>query len=183
MRKWVLLIAVVISMAVFAGCLGGEGEGDGGEPEIIYTMKNNGAWGPVSGYTGESEASNIDITFNDSYIAEITLILTWTDTNNNGDPEPAADDTFTMEITGPNGTEPVKKSGAGNKLEASVKFPQNADEPVENGMGWNVKITCDPGQGSSGGPGLGFFIIYADSGNDWTLNVKYSYLAPMVEGT
>jgi hypothetical protein len=182
MHKWVLLIAVVVTMAAVAGCLG---EGDAGgedEEKVVYQMKNNGAWGPVSGYTGENEVSSVDINFNDTYIAEITLVLTWTDTNNNGDPEPAQDDTFTMEITGPNGTEPVQKTGAGNKVEASVKFPQIADEPVTNNAGWNVKITCEPGQGSSGGPGLGLFIIYSDSGNDWTLNAEYSYLAPVVEG-
>ncbi|UCG70704.1 MAG: hypothetical protein JSV09_06735 [Thermoplasmata archaeon] len=178
-----LLIILIVFTTAISGCLGGEGEGSK-ETEITYAVMAGGRDGPYEGYTGENDESTVDITFNHTYIVQASFRLTWTDTNNNGDPESAQDDTFTIEVTPPNGSgEPAKNSGAGNSLTLDIDSPQNHEEPMDNGAGWHVKITCDPGQGSSGGPGLGIWIIWTDSGNDWILNVEYKYLQAVEETT
>lgn len=178
-----LLIILIVFATAISGCLGGGGE-DTKESNITYMMKAGGKDGPYEGYTGENDESTVDINFNHTFITQATFKLTWTDTNNNGDPESSQDDTFTIEVTPPNGSgEPAKTSGAGSSLTLDIDSPQNFEEPVENNVGWNVKITCAPGEGSSGGPGLGILIFWADSGNDWTLNVEYKYLEAIQEST
>ncbi|UCE73927.1 MAG: hypothetical protein JSV56_13045 [Methanomassiliicoccales archaeon] len=178
-----LLIILIVFATAISGCLGG-GEEDTKEPVITYVVKAGGKDGPYSGYTGENDETTVDINFNHTYIVQATFKLTWTDTNNNGDPESSQDDTFTIEVTPPNGSgEPAKNSGAGSSVTLDIDSAQNLEEPMENSVGWKVKITCEPGEGSSGGPGLGIFIFWADSGNDWTLNVEYKYLQAMEETT
>lgn len=182
-KKICLLTILIVFTAAFSGCLGGGGE-DTKESKIEYVVRSGGTYGPVEGHTNEGEESTVDINLNSTYITEATFRLTWTDTNNNGDPEPGQDDTFTIEVTPPNGSgEPDSNSGAGSSLSLEIDVPQNLEEPTQNDAGWNVKITIAPGSGSSGGPGLGIVIIWADSGNDWTLNVEYKYLQALEETT
>jgi len=182
-KKICLLIIITIFMAAFSGCLGGGGE-DNKETQIEYVVRSGGTYGPEEGRTEEGQESTLDITLNSTYITQAIFKLTWTDTNNNGDPESAQDDTFTIEVTPPNGSgEPDSNSGAGSSLSLEIDVPQNLEEPTQNDAGWKVKITIQPGQGSSGGPLLGIFIIYSDTGNDWKLNVEYKYLQALEETT
>lgn len=182
MRKLVLVIAVIIVMAAFAGCLGEDDEKKK-EPKITYVAKASGPLPAINGHTSENEETSVDLPFNETYITQVSLKLTWTDTNDAGDPESAEDDTFTIEVIPPNGTgEPERKSGMGNQLVLTFDAPQNVEEPIENGAGWKVKITIDPGEGSTG-PGLGIVLIYNDGGNDWTLNMEYKYLQASEETT
>ena len=174
-KEFGVLLIFIVSFAVFSGCLGG-GEEGGGSVKTEWVTRSGGRWGPTSGYTGENDETTVNVDFNHTHISQATFKLTWTDTNNNGDPESAQDDKFTIEVTPPNGSgEPTKKSGSGSSLTLEVSAGQNIEEPVQNGAGWMDKITIDPGQGTTA-PGFGLVIIYSDSGNDWTLNVEYSYL-------
>ncbi len=176
MRKWVVLIVTIVIMTVFAGCLGSGEDNKGEEIKITYVNKSGGAWGPVTGYTSENDETIVNVNFNDSYINEATFKLTWTDLNDAGDPESAQDDQFTIQVTPPNGSgEPQSTTGAGSSLTLTVKSPQNIEEPQDNGKNWVILITIVPGEGTTA-PGLGQFIWYADSGNDWTLRVEYKYM-------
>ena len=174
-NKFGLLLIFIVSFAVFSGCLGGGDEG-GDTPKTEWVVRGGGNWGPKSGRTEENEETIVTVDFNHTHISGATFKLTWTDTNAPGDPEPAQDDRFTIEVTPPNGSgEPTKKSGTGSSLSLDVSAGQNIEEPVENGKGWRVTITIEPGEGSTG-PGPGPLIIYTDSGNDWTLKVEYKFL-------
>ncbi len=174
-KKFGLLLIFIVSFAVFSGCLGGGDEG-GDSVKTEWVSRTGGSWGPTSGYTGENDETIVNVDFNHTHISGATFKLTWTDTNNNGDPESAQDDKFTIEVTPPNGSgEPTKKSGSGSSLTVEVSAGQNIEEPVENGKGWKVTITIEPGEGSTA-PGLGQFVWFADTGNDWTLKVEYKFL-------
>lgn len=104
-KKIGLLIILTVFLVAISGCLGGEAENKE-TPNVEYVTKTGGIWGPQNGHTEENEETIVDVNFEHQYISEVTFTLTWTDYNNNGDPEPAQDDRFTLEVTPPNGRSP-----------------------------------------------------------------------------
>jgi len=183
MKKVKIVMAFLLILTILiVGCLG-NGSEEPTEPEFTMVARSGGPLPAVNGHTEENEETTVDVPFNETFITQATFKLTWTDTNNNGDPESAQDDKFTIEVTPPNGSgEPETKSGTGNTLSLTVDVPQNIEEPVENGVGWIVKITIEPGEGTTA-PGFGRFIWYTDTGNDWALTIEYKYLEAVEETT
>jgi MFS family permease len=141
--------------------------------------------GPVTRSGGSTEgAETIEtIEVEETNIVEIIFTLTWTD-------EPAASgigqyenqpDRFSLEILSPDSqtTGPESASNPQNgqgTISISVDYSPNKD-PYMNGTGvYNVSITCDSAGDHT--PSIGPGIIrqpVSDNGNDWNLEITYSY--------
>lgn len=180
-KKLLAVLAVIIAFTFFTGCLGGSSEGESdGETNKEYSTRADGVWGPENGHTNEGEDTIVDITFNHQFITEVTFVLTWVDTNDNGDEEAASDDVFTVSAGPPNGTE-EGGSGSGGQLQFTVRSGIHREEPVDNNAGWKLTINIEPGEGTTA-PAFGVLVWWEDTGNDWQLSATYSYLvAPEAE--
>jgi MFS family permease len=131
------------------------------------------------GYSAENSNTEISITLSQEEdiknLESVTFTLTWQDEPDYSGRHSNQPDSFTLKINSPEGS--ASDSGQQNDGYASVTIefdPQN--DPYFNGTGeYQITIQCDncgdhelwrPSGGVQDQP---------DNGNDWSLDVKYSY--------
>jgi len=170
-----LMVAMVLGAAAGAQFYD-PGKGDGGgapdKPEVPVEEVYLNGW---SGSLGEGE----DITFNGSIEAKVTWIevtLTWTDesdyTLRTNEP-----DGFTLTVTA--GEETMSDSGEnprGGEGELVVAFNMDNEDPpyIED---YEIEVVLHYCGDQEGPAGLGGPLTVPDDGNEYTLELVYSYYA------
>jgi hypothetical protein len=178
MRKWVLLIAITITMAAFAGCLGGGSEGPKENPTGLVlkhgTVETMSGWINEDG--NEHASQSFPITLNDTNIVSVkfTISVEDSDPEHSETDEGSNSDDITVTITGNNETE--TKQGP-TPLSATIEFksPQGLETPVYLSSSWNIQIDAELG----GGKPMFIFgrIVYIDQGIAYKISGDYSYMA------
>jgi hypothetical protein len=178
MRKLVLLIAVIIILAAFAGCLGGEA-GEKKDKEILLVQKT-GKIAPLSGWIDEDgnehASQSFEVVLNDTNIVTAKFSIKVDDSNpeNSETDDGSAPDEITVTVSSGNSSE--KKSGP-TPYSTMVEFkaPGGTEAPQYLDSRWTVQIEADLG----GGKPMFIFgrIVYIDQGVAYTINAEYTYMA------
>lgn len=181
MRKWVLLIAVVVTVAALAGCLGGDDDAEGEEtPELV---QKHGTITPISGWLdddGNQHASgSIGVTLNDTNIVKIkfSVVIEDSDAEHSESDQGSDPDELTVVVMGGNETNELKGTTPFRR-DFEFKSMASSEESQYLGQSWTVNIDAALGGGK---PTYFFgFIVYIDQGVAYTIEGEYTYMAPEI---
>lgn len=135
---------------------------------------------PINKYAQEGSEETYTLLIAESNVRRVSFTISWTD-------EPDADlrhsngpDTFTISVTGPDGS--ISDTGTGSNGEIALGF-ELIDEsdtsitfPFENGTGeWKIVISVSAGDQDPIVPGPFNMRTFQDQGNDFTLDMGYEY--------
>jgi len=181
MRKWVLLMAVVVSMAALAGCLGGDDEAEGEEtPELV---QKHGTIMPMSGWIdddgNEHASASIGINLNNTNIVQVKFSVTIDDSDPEHSETDQGSDPDQVTVVAMGGNETNDISGATpykRDFEFKAKAgPQGSEYLAQS---WTINIDAELGGGK---PTYFFgFIVYIDQGVAYTIEGEYTYMAPEI---
>jgi hypothetical protein len=173
----VLLIIMMVILAAFAGCLGGEAEKKKPkEPTLVQKQATNPPQSGWIDHDGNQHASApLGVNLNDTNIVSVKFTIKVEDSDaDHSDTDQGSDpDQVTITVGGGNTTE--KKSGS-TPFTATISFvaPGGTEAPQYLDSGWTVQIDAELG----GGKPVYFFgfIVYVDQGVSYTINAEYSYM-------
>jgi hypothetical protein len=178
MRKLVLVIAVIIVMAAFAGCLGGEAEKKKSNTPVLVpkNAKSPTQSGWIDDDGNEHASAPITVGLNDTNIVHVkfTIRVDDSDPAHSDSDEGSNPDDVTVTISSGNDTE---KKGGPTPFSATIEFnaPGGTEAPEYLDQSWTVQIDADLG----GGKPMYFFglIVWIDQGIAYTVDCEYSYMA------
>jgi hypothetical protein len=177
MRKLVIIIASVLILAAFAGCLGeGDKEKKQKPPEMTLkqgTIQEMSGWIQEDG--NEHAAQDFPLSLNNSNIVsiEITVMVEDSDGEHAETDQGSDPDSISVTVAGGNNTE--TKDGItpfSAIFEFTVQGGQEATDFLDGA--WSVHIDAALGGGK---PRFFFgFIIWIDQGVAYTISGQYTYL-------
>jgi hypothetical protein len=180
MRKWILIIALILIMASLAGCLGGEGDDDTKPPVLVQkkgTIPQQSGW--IENGGNEHAHGEFTININDTNVIHIKITVRVEDSNpeNQETDEGSDPDDVTVTINADNTSE--EQNGM-TPFSREWKFsaPQSMEddeEPVY--LSQSVGIVIDAELGGGKPMFLFGFIIYIDQGIQYTIEGEYTYMA------
>jgi hypothetical protein len=178
MRKLVLVIAVVIVMAAFAGCLGGEAEKKKENPPVLVpkNVQSPSQSGWIDNDGNDHASAPITFALNDTNIVNVkfTIKVDDSDQANSETDEGSNPDDVIVSISSGNDTE--KKSGP-TPLSATIEFtaPGGTEAPEYLDQSWTVQIDAELNGGKP--IFLGFVWVYVDQGVAYKVDCEYTYMA------
>jgi len=129
----------------------------------------------IEGHSNENSEDDYYIEITHPNVLEVTATLTWQDEPDNGARYSNEPDEFSISITPPNGTGVTSDTQSNGRVSVEISFiPQN--DPYFNGTGeYIITVQCHIcGDQTLRRPSIGFFDV-DDTGNDWTLEIGYTY--------
>jgi hypothetical protein len=136
-----------------------------------------GTFDDFSERSDENSESMETVIIDESMVKSITVTLVWSD-------EPDADalhdnqpDSFTLNVTAPNGTFSDDGPADNGNLEVKLNFAPTSPADPEGTGTYEIEIICgDCGDQTPTGPNpFGRRRTFSDTENDWTLSVEYEY--------
>jgi hypothetical protein len=179
----VLLIIMIVILAAFAGCLGGEAEEKKAKtPTLVQKHAKNPTLSGWIDHDGNQHASgSIGVNLNETNIVQVkfTVKVEDSDADHSETDQGSDPDDVTVTISGGNFSE--KKTGI-TPFSTQLDFgaPGGTETPQYLDSGWTVQIDSNLG----GGKPVYFFgfIVYVDQGVAYTIDADYTYMAPEETG-
>jgi len=130
----------------------------------------------IDGHSNENTEDDYYIEITHPNVLEVTITLSWQDEPDDSNRYNNEPDEFSISIAPPNGTGVTSTTQSNGRVSAEISFiPQN--DPYFNGTGEYIITvlchTCGDQEPIIPDP-LGFRTI-SDTGNDWTLEVGYTF--------
>ncbi len=191
--SYIVLFLTICSLAsvTFMGCTDKKVIDSGPEYESItekdqkFGHLDNPEWDPSGNIN-----SQFDYDMNGSILVGVKAILTWTDDHHGSDSQDIYD-VFSLTISA--GSNSVSKQDGTGRIELklgvdtagnSTDENETADQDVPQGIGdaFSVTVACIECGTYDQFPFVGPFISYWDTGNDFSVDIEYDYLEPIVTG-
>jgi hypothetical protein len=177
MRKMVLLIIMMVILAAFAGCLGGEGKSKPKTVEMVRatgTANAEGAHELLAQASPESGSETVEITIPEGNITGVKIDVRVSDDDDGTPPD---------QVSGSVG-------GSGGGLDYNDTLPNsptpytgtvsfNAGEGLYLPMNWKITIDVVCHASDSQTPGFFIWIGTPDNGFSYNVTITYTYLVPM----
>lgn len=181
MRKLVLVIAVIIVMAAFAGCLGGdEGKKKSNEPEMVEASGTTGTEGSVETLAQgppETVVETVEIIIPDGNVTSVAISIKVSDDDDGTNPDQVSG---TVEGSGGVGEYNATLPSGPTPYVATVNFKAQEDLSLPNNWIISLSVDCY----SSDSQTLGILPIWvgtADNGFSYNVTFTYKYLKAIEE--
>lgn len=185
-----ILTLLVAGILVFALVdFGGEGKTPRADNVVKFDADNfdlvEASPEILQDYAAEGEEYTYVYRIDDTNVASVSFLLTWTDEEDSGwigaSPNHRNEpDTFTIMVENPTGEFMGSASGSNSHgqegiVEFMVPVPMESVPSLNGTGGWNITLTVVAGDNEPIGPGIFKFL---DNGNDFTLQISHEYYLP-----
>ena len=127
-------------------------------------------------WDGASETqATFDYSVNSTVITRLVATLTWTDDHSGSDSDDIKD-VFSLRLSG--GASSVDQESDSGNIQLTLEANETSEENPGLGDTVSVTVACVKCGTYDEPPFIGPFISYWDTGNDFSLTVKYDYIEP-----
>jgi hypothetical protein len=175
MRKLVLVIAVIIVMAAFAGCLGGDADKKkSNEPELMEASGTTGSEGSVETLaqaSPETASETVEIIIPDGNVTSVAISIKVSDDDDGTNPDQVSG---TVEGSGGVGNYNATLPNGPTPYTATVNFKAGEEQSLPNNWIISLSVECHASQDNWPGPIM--WVGTADNGFSYNVTFTYKYL-------